>query len=372
MSGTSLDGLDIAWCRFQQENGSWSGEILKAQTLPYSEEWIIRLRSAPSLSGKDLTALHFDYGRYTGDLIKDFIARNNIREPGIIASHGHTVFHRPDLGYTLQVGSGAALAAQTARTVVCDFRSLDVSLQGQGAPLVPIGDRELFADYQYCLNLGGFANISFEEDKRRVAYDICPVNFVINRLIRESNIPAEGYRQHLPADYPPQELLRYDPSGAIASSGTTDPQLLEQLNSIGFYHAPAPKSLGEEWVNEAFMPLISRKDISLPDLLRTLYEHMAHQIARSTRGLAGESMLVTGGGAFNKFLISLIRQKLAPATTVIIPSQELINFKEALVFGFLGVLRMLEQPNTLSSVTGSHYNNIGGCVYRGAQKDTSK
>ncbi len=370
MSGTSLDGLDLAWCCFQQHSGGWEGEILLAHTLPYTEEWITRLRAAPGLSGKDLAALHYDYGRYTGDLIKDFIVSNNIKEPGIIASHGHTVFHRPDQGYTLQVGSGAALAAQTGCTVVCDFRSLDVSLQGQGAPLVPIGDHYLFAGYQYCLNLGGFANISFEENGTRVAFDICPVNFVLNKLIRQGHIAAEGYLQHLPADYPVQEPLRYDPSGAIASSGTISPQLLEQLNSISFYHLPGPKSLGEEWVNEVFLPLITHSTLSLPDLLRTLYEHMAHQIARSTRRLPGESMLITGGGAFNKFLISLIRQKLAPEIAVIIPPQEIINFKEALVFGFLGILRIQGLPNTLSSVTGSLYNNIGGCVYLGAPQKT--
>ncbi len=371
MSGTSLDGLDLAWCCFQQHSSGWRGEILLAETLSYTDEWVTRLRSAPELSAKDLAALHYDYGRYTGELVKDFIARNNIKEPGIIASHGHTVFHRPDLGYTLQIGSGAALAAQTGCTVVCDFRSLDVSLQGQGAPLVPIGDQYLFADYQYCLNLGGFANISFEENNTRVAFDICPVNFVLNKLIREGNIAAIDYLQHLPADYPPQEPLKYDPSGVIASTGTINQQLLEQLNSIAFYHTPGPKSLGEEWVNEVFLPLIINSNLSLPHLLRTLYEHMAHQIARCTRRLPGETMLITGGGAFNKFLISLIRQKLAPETAVVIPQQELINFKEALVFGFLGVLRVEELPNTLSSVTGSLYNNIGGCVYLGGQKKTT-
>lgn len=366
MSGTSLDGLDLAWCSFEVSGSEWKYNIHHAETIPYSTQWEERLRQAPSLGGKELIELHYQYGHYTGQMVEDFIKRNSITIPGIIASHGHTVFHRPELGYTFQAGNGAAIAARTGLTVVCDFRSTDVALGGQGAPLVPIGDHHLFADFTYCLNLGGFANISFEQNGQRVAFDICPVNFVINKIIREAAIPAADYLQHLPSSHSDEGFLHFDPSGEIAKKGTIDNNLLEQLNNLAFYNSTGPRSLGEEWVVEHFLPLI-KEQIPTQDLLRTLYEHISLQVAGCIPGKTGENILVTGGGAYNDFLISLIREKVSAFTPLIIPTESLIDYKEALVFAFLGILRMHNMPNSLSAVTGSQYNNIGGCIFNGSK-----
>jgi anhydro-N-acetylmuramic acid kinase len=358
MSGTSLDGLDLAWCSFDLINNAWNFRIHRCETLPYTSQWEERLRSATSLGGNDLVKLHYDYGYYCGEMVNEFISRHKISTPGIIASHGHTVFHRPALGYTFQIGSGAAIAAKTRITTVCDFRSLDVGLGGQGAPLVPIGDKLLFPQYTHCLNLGGFANISFEKNSKRVAFDICPVNFVINKIVRK--ITQETRFRNLTQA---GGELQYDPNGSIGRMGKPDQQLLRSLNSIPFYSEPGPKSLGEEWVNENFLPLIKRSTLSPEDLLRTIYEHISHQIASSSRGSSQGRMLVTGGGAHNNFLIELISDKLYNHTEVVVPEKELVDFKEALLFSFLGILRISGQPNCLSAVTGSLCDNIGGGVY---------
>lgn len=367
MSGTSLDGLDLAYCSFTRHESGWKYELHQANTLPYPSLWEERLRQAPALPGDQLVKLHYDYGIYIGQKVNEFIQHHRITQAGIIASHGHTLFHRPGMGYTFQAGSGAAIAACTGLPVVCDFRSLDVALNGQGAPLVPIGDHHLFADYQYCLNLGGFANISFVENKIRTAFDICPVNFVINRLIREANLPAVEYSSDLPAGHSLEGFLQFDPAGAIAANGNIDAGLLEQLNRLDFYHVRGPKSLGEEWVMEHFMPLIRTHELPLKDLLRTLYEHIALQIALCTRKVPGQQMLITGGGAYNSFLTGQIAKQLQPYTQTIIPPARIIEFKEALVFAFLGILRMHHLPNSLSAVTGSLYDNIGGCIYLGTR-----
>ena len=365
MSGTSLDGMDLAGCTFELRAGVWHYELLSVETLPYPKEWETRLRNAPNLSGNDLMQLHADYGHYTGRKINEFISRNHIEQPGIIASHGHTVFHQPGQGCTLQIGSGAAIAAETGQTVVCDFRSLDVALGGQGAPLVPIGDQLLFPDFEYCLNLGGFANISHQKDDIRLAYDICPVNFMINKLVREANIPKNKISGDEPGTPANDNLLTYDPEGRVARSGKLVDKLLEQLNQLSFYQTAGPKSLGEEWVNAHFLPILKKFDCPVEDLLRTLYEHIAIQLTRCVQSEHPGRMLVTGGGAYNQFLIERLQQHLGPQTTVIIPEKNLVDFKEALVFAFLGILRMQHRPNCLASVTGSRYHNVGGAVYHG-------
>ncbi len=348
MSGTSLDGVDVAYCHFIEKGGSWEFNIHQAETIEYSPGWKKRLNEAKDLSGSGLSILHTEYGRLLGSLARDFIKKHKLA-PDFIASHGHTVFHQPDRHFTFQIGSGAEIAALTGKTVVCDFRTTDVALGGQGAPLVPVGDELLFPGYGFCLNLGGFANISFNKNNQRIAFDICPANIVLNHL---SN--------HLG--------MEFDKDGLLAASGTIDETLLGKLNHINYYSAKPPKSLGAEWLEEKFLPLLTESHANIPDQLRTVVEHITDQIGesvmQSTTQKVYTSILITGGGAFNHFLIKRMRNKLENIE-IIIPDKNLINYKEAMIFAFLGLLRILKQPNCLRSVTGASIDNIGGAVYLG-------
>ena len=341
MSGTSLDGLDLAYCRFTKE-GQWSFVVDKAVCIPYSQEWRARLRQAHLLNGKELTALDADFGQYIGKAIASFIREKEIAAPDIIASHGHTVFHSPKDSYTLQIGSGAHIAATTGITTVNDFRSMDVALGGQGAPLVPIGDALLFGQYAACLNLGGFSNISFEKDGNRVAFDICPVNIVMNPVAEK--LGAE-----------------YDRDGAFAASGHILSKLLEELNALAVYHSNERPSLSREWLELEILPLL--KDAEKPhDVLRTLSEHAALQMAHVLNAeVVQGQVLVTGGGAYNRFLVERLQQ--LTDVKVVVPDSVTVEFKEALVFAFLGVLRMRGEVNVLKEVTGSMRDSCSGAVH---------
>jgi anhydro-N-acetylmuramic acid kinase len=339
MSGTSLDGLDLAAVEFQRFENLWNFSIVADETVEYSNDWEEKLRTAPELPGEKLIELHNDYGRFTGQQINRFMKFHRLL-PDLIASHGHTVFHQPEKGFTFQAGNGACIAAETGITTVADFRSGDVALGGQGAPLVPVGDRLLFSEYESCLNLGGFANISFEKNGKRIAFDICPVNFILNDLARKLGKP-------------------YDENGDLGRHGTIDNQLLEKLNQLEFYAQNPPKSLGKEWMYRHFFPVTEPSNISIQDKLRTAYEHIAIQIAKATP--ATGKMLVTGGGAFNSFLMERFRQHLK--CEIIIPSSEIINYKEALVFAFLGLLRYLGEVNCYASVTGARRDSCAGVVF---------
>jgi anhydro-N-acetylmuramic acid kinase len=368
MSGTSLDGVDLAHCVFEEKEGKWAYRLLHAETIPYPADWKTRLREAPTLAGSEMVQLHNEYGRFLGRALQAFFKKFEIGSKGIIASHGHTVFHRPDLGYTWQIGSGAAIAAETGSTVVCDFRSLDVALQGQGAPLVPVGDQLLFGDYPYCLNLGGFANISFDRNGTRQAFDICPVNFVMNRLVARadaSSADGGGADDNGPNDGSGADAAGpgYDPGGTIAESGKTNLPLLEKLNNLAFYSQSGPKSLGEEWVNRHVMPLLNQSNLPLQDLLSTWVEHTAIMVSRAISPGEKGRVLVTGGGAHNTYLIQRIRARLPEKTDLHVPDRLTVDFKEALVFAFLGVLRMLGRNNCLAPVTGSRKDHSGGCVF---------
>jgi len=345
MSGTSLDGVDLAFCEFEKSGESWNFEIKTAETIPYSAEWKQRLTMAPEQSGLDLAFTNNLLGKYFGEITRDFIRKHRL-SPDFIASHGHTIFHRPNQSLTLQIGNGAEIAAQTGLTTICDFRSLDVALGGQGAPLVPVGDKLLFSDYRFCLNLGGFANISFDEDGKRLAFDVCPLNTVLNFFANKLN-------------------LDFDKDGLVASAGIVDQNLLNALNEIAFYSQKPPKSLGREWLENSFMPVFNNFTLDIPDKMRTVVEHFAFQISEVTKNKPAGKMLITGGGALNRFLVERISHH--SAHQIIIPDHLIINFKEALIFAFLGVLRLHEIPNCLSSVTGALQNNIGGAVYFGGK-----
>ncbi|MBK6283973.1 MAG: anhydro-N-acetylmuramic acid kinase [Draconibacterium sp.] len=340
MSGTSLDGLDLVAVELWQTDVKWEFEIISTKTISYSSDWTNKLSNSPTLSGEKLIELHTKYGRFLGKETKRFIEETGF-QPDLVASHGHTVFHQPDLGFTFQIGNGADIAAITGITTVSDFRTGDVALGGQGAPLVPIGDKLLFSDYKYCLNLGGFANISFEENNRRIAFDICPVNFILNHFAEKQG-------------------LQFDKNGELGRKGKIETELFEKLNQIGFYQKKAPKSLGREWVEQVFMPVLNNFEIPENDKLRTVYEHIALQITNVITEQG--KMLVTGGGAFNSFLIERI--KSYTNAEIIIPSNEIVNFKEALIFAFLGVLKITGQNNCLASVTGAKHDHSSGVVFK--------
>lgn len=343
MSGTSLDGLDIAFCRFTVDKNNWDFKILQAETKPYSAEWkekLLRLETADALG---FQKVHYEYGYYLGRQVSDFIVKHGIKAD-FVSSHGHTIFHQPENKFTVQAGAGSAIVSGCKMPVVCDFRSLDVALGGQGAPLVPIGDKLLFHQYEYCLNLGGFANISYENSGKRIAYDICPVNIVMNAITEKLGKP-------------------YDDKGAIARSGMVSKYLLNELNILPYFRqAPeTPKSLGKEWVLQNIDPLFEQYEIEPNDLLCTFCEHVAVQIARTLETKNSGKLLITGGGAYNDFLIERIRE-LVPLD-IVIPEKRIIEFKEALIFAFLGVLRMRGEINSLRSVTGARENSSGGAVY---------
>ncbi|RIH67037.1 anhydro-N-acetylmuramic acid kinase [Mariniphaga sediminis] len=339
MSGTSLDGIDLAVVDFSYKQNRWNFSIISAETAQYSGEWYQKLKNAPELPGEKLVALHNEYGRFIGQEANRFLRQNNLVVE-LIASHGHTVFHQPENGFTFQAGSGASVAAETGITTVADFRSTDVALGGHGAPLVPVGDKLLFPEYDYCLNLGGFANISFEQNEKRVAFDICPINFILNDLAEKLGLP-------------------FDKNGNLGRAGNTDEKLLRQLNQLDFYSQSSPKSLGREWMNEYFLPVINSYQIPIADKLRTVYEHIALQISGTVPGSG--KMLVTGGGTFNSFLMECI--KTHSKAEITIPTDQLIHFKEAIVFAFLGLLRFLGQINCYASVTGSRKDSSSGIIY---------
>ncbi|MEO9570734.1 MAG: anhydro-N-acetylmuramic acid kinase [Polaribacter sp.] len=339
MSGTSLDGIDLVYVKFDKKKYQ-NFEILHSETVSYSKEWMFTLQNAIHFSSSDLKKLDVNYGKHLGSVINSFIKKFRIDLIDFIASHGHTVLHQPEKGITLQVGSGKEIANVTKQKVVCDFRTQDVELGGQGAPLVPVGDELLFSDYDYCLNLGGFSNISYHKEGKRIAFDICPVNIVLNKYAKELG-------------------FEYDDKGKIAASGTFLMQLESELRMLDYYKQLPPKSLGLEWVQKEIFSRLESSKRKPEDLLRTFTDHIAREIAKVLP--KGVKVLVTGGGAFNEYLIYKIN--FNKKVNLIIPSIELTDFKEALVFAFLGLLRIDNQVNCLSSVTGAQKDHSSGKVF---------
>lgn len=341
MSGTSLDGLDLALCSFEKKGKEWLYQIHSASTIPYSPDWKNRLSETEKGSALDFAFTHKEYGALLGEMANSFISEYKLK-PNLISSHGHTIFHQPDKKLTFQIGDGAALAATARIPVVCDFRSTDVALGGQGAPLVPIGDELLFGQYRYCLNLGGFSNISYDGSNGRTAFDVSVCNMVLNFYAATLNLP-------------------YDAGGTTASRGKCNQELLQKLNSLDYYALPSPKSLGKEWVLIHFLPVLQSFDLPVEDMLRTLCEHISDQIAHACRHDERGMLLVTGGGAHNTFLIECIQKKVRHQ--VVVPDAATVDFKEALIFAFLGYLRYRGEINVLRSVTGSLSDHSAGSLY---------
>ncbi|SRX54250.1 anhydro-N-acetylmuramic acid kinase [Aequorivita sp. CIP111184] len=340
MSGTSLDGIDLAEVTFNYSEKKWSFQILAAETIPYSSFWKKELRKAIHYSQEKLERIDFKYTEKLSEEISKFIKKHNILEIDAVCSHGHTILHRPDKGLTYQIGNLPRISKMLEQTVVCDFRVQDVEFGGQGAPLVPIGDRLLFSEYDYCLNLGGFANCSFEKNGERIAYDICPVNIVLNK-----------YAEKLGQDF--------DEGGKLAASGNVNNHLLQKLNLLSFYAEKPPKSLGLEWVQSTIFPLLEASKISSEDILRTFTEHIAVQLANQFS--KNTLVYITGGGVYNSFLIE--RLKDLASVEIIIPSPEIIEYKEALIFGLLGVLKLRGEVNCLASVTGASKDHSSGKIF---------
>ena len=337
MSGSSLDGIDIIAVRFLPH---YHYDILQAETLPYPLDWRERLSSAFRSKPKDLGGLDQEYGHYLGECVRAFIGRHHLH-PDFVASHGHTVFHQPEQGFTLQIGDGQALADACGVLTVNDFRSEDVAKGGQGAPLVPIGDRLLFGDYDICLNIGGIANLSYEEQGQRIAYDICIANQALNHLAQRVGMP-------------------YDKDGTLAREGEVSPGLLQALNDHSYFHHEPPKSLGREFFETYQRALLDSYPV--PDALATFTEHIAQQTARCIQHLPKGKMLVTGGGAHNVFLVERLQHHTAHQ--VIVPDRQTADFKEALIFALLGLLRLEGQTNVLCSVTGASSDSCSGQIWR--------
>lgn len=341
MSGTSHDGLDLAHCTFEEHEDKWKYRIIKAVTIPYPESWKQRLLSLPEADAEMIKRADLDLGDYIGAAVSDFIKQGSLHA-GFIASHGHTIFHDPDRKITLQIGNGERIAKHCGITLINDFRSQDVAMGGQGAPLVPLGDRLLFSEYDYCLNLGGIANISYDEDGQRIAYDICPVNMVLDQLALKSG-------------------KAYDNKGSMAASGAIIPALLDQLEALPYYSQSGPRSLGREWVLENIFPLMRKYDQQgVENLLATFTEHIAIRISDTLQAKGSKKMLVTGGGVYNEFLVG--RMKKHADASIIIPGPLLIEFKEAMIFAFLGLLRLRNEVNVLGSVTGSGKDHCSGTI----------
>lgn len=347
MSGTSLDGLDLAFCRFENKKGRWQFELKSSRHVPYDEEYVAQLQHAVNLSALDLLELNVQYGRWLGEQVTAFIADHSL-SVDFVASHGHTIYHQPDKGFTYQIGSGAELANACRQTVVCDFRSLDVTMGGQGAPLVPIGDQLLFPAYDFCLNLGGIANVSFLNKGKRVAYDIGLANMLLNHFANSIG-------------------LAYDQGGGIAAKGKVNNQLLAQLNGLDYYRLPYPKSIGYEWFVDVVQPLVDGSDSSNEDKMTTGVAHITEMIARAVLAEHNKEqpgkMLVTGGGAKNDFLIHQLKEALTDKVEVLVPEEDLIDFKEAIVFALMGVLKMNGEVNCLASVTGAKKDVSGGVIF---------
>jgi anhydro-N-acetylmuramic acid kinase len=342
MSGTSLDGIDLAHINLREHAGKWDFEIYNCETVSYSAFWVERLKQAVSFSAPALEQLNTDYTLLLTQTISVFIKKHNIEDLDAVCSHGHTVLHQPTAGITLQIGNLPQISELTGQTVVCDFRIGDVKLGGQGAPLVPIGDRLLFAGYDYCLNLGGFSNVSFDEKGKRIAFDISPVNTVLNHY---SNLLGK----------------EYDDGGKISASGDLDEELLHQLNTLEFYKMMYPKSLGFEFVKDIVLPLIEHSVASTTDKMRTFTEHIALQTSLALPAKEGK-MLITGGGAYNDFLIGRIKYYL-PHVEIVIPERKILEYKEALIFALLGVLKLRDENNVLSSVTGAAQDHSSGIIF---------
>ena len=353
MSGSSIDGIDIVFTELLEQGGAWQYEIQHTACVPYDKIWYQKLQQSVFLSAKDYLLLHIEYGQFIGQEINEFIDEKNLQhQVNLISSHGHTTFHLPEKKMTHQLGDGAAIAAKTKLPVVSDLRSIDVAFGGQGAPIVPLGEKLLFNEYNYFLNIGGIANISVHKLNEVIAFDVCAANRVLNMLAQKMD-------------------LAYDNEGLISSQGRIDEDLLEKLNALEYYKLPAPKSLANSFGTGIVYPLLNSFNMNVEDILCTYIEHICIQIKNSLQAFKEDKvqyLFITGGGAFNTFLIERLKKNLNEINfEIVIPSNEVIKYKEALIIALLGALRWREQYTVLSSATGASRNSIGGALWLGTE-----
>ncbi len=348
MSGTSLDGLDMAYCEFSLEDNQWQFSIPVAETLTYNESWQRKLLNITEVSGEELIITDRDLGVWMGEAVKAFISKHQL-QPDFISSHGHTVFHQPERGINYQMGNPFAIQAISGQTVISQFRNYDVAIGGQGAPLVPVGDQLLFGGYDACLNLGGIANLSTQWQDKRIAYDIGTANIVMNYFAQQLGQP-------------------YDQGGQLAKQGQINQSLVDTFNQLPYYQQSFPKSLGYEWVHREIILRIEQANLSVQDAIATVLDHAAYQIGQALRSFAEQQtssfkVLVTGGGAFNNYFMESIQQYASDRIELIVPDEKIVAFKEALVFALLGVLRVRNEVNCLQSVTGAQYDHSAGVIF---------
>ena len=340
MSGTSIDGVDLVYVNFFF-NKYWSFKILKFKTYDYDKDWQNILKNLIDKDQNSIKLIDKNYTKLLSKYILRFIEEFSIKKIDFVSSHGHTALHDPSNSITYQIGNLKELTNYTGLKVICDFRVEDIKLGGQGAPLVPVGEKYIFPEYDTLINIGGFANITIKSNNNLIAYDICPVNIVFNHLSNLIN-------------------LKYDDKGKISSSGKINLELFNHLQSIDYYKQVSPKSLGVEWVKEVIFPIINNfLEIPVEDLLNTFSKHFAFQIANNIK--SSNKTLITGGGAYNDYLIQNIID--LTESEIIIPSSEIIEYKEALIFGFLGVLKDLNINNCYSSVTGAIKDHCSGNIF---------
>jgi len=346
MSGTSLDGLDLAYCQFEMKNEQWHFELLRTKSVSYDEEMRLQLQNALHLEADKLLMLNASYGIWLGEQCNLFIDEFSLTVDAI-ASHGHTVHHQPENGFTYQIGSGQHLANVSGHRVICDFRTNDVALGGQGAPLVPIGDQLLFNHFDFCLNLGGISNISFNHQGKRIAYDIGLANMILNYIVQKIDLP-------------------FDDEGLIASRGVINNEMLSRLNDLEYYKLDFPKSIGYEWFLKEVAPVVDSTNDTIENLLHTSVHHICDQIVHQIELYLSTSksrLFVTGGGALNSFLMKTLQSKLDETIEIVASDKTLIEFKEAIVFALMGVLRLEQKVNVLSSVTGASKDSSSGVIY---------
>ncbi len=353
MSGSSLDGLDIVFTELQEAAGRWNYEIIKSACIEYDETWQKKLRGAIDLHALDYQLLHTEYGSFIGKKINEFIGLNNLQHKvNLVSSHGHTTFHLPEKKMTHQLGEGAAIASETRLPVVSDLRSMDIAFGGEGAPIVPMGEKLLLTDFNYFLNLGGIANLAIHRENTVIAFDVCAANRVLNMLAEEKG-------------------AAYDDGGKIAAGGKINIDLLEKINSLKYFGLAYPKSLANSFGTDIVFPIIKSFEIKTEDALSTFTEHICIQIKKSLEPFTQneiQKLFITGGGAFNTFLIETLRKHLEEINFEIhIPEDDIVKYKEALIMALLGILRWREQYTILSSVTGASRNSIGGALWLGTE-----
>jgi Predicted molecular chaperone distantly related to HSP70-fold metalloproteases len=352
MSGSSLDGLDIAFVHFEESAGKWQYEIKETSCIIYPEEWRKKLSSLNGMKAEDYFLLHTAYGHWLGHRVNEFLEQKNLSyRVQLIASHGHTAFHLPAQKMTAQLGDGAAISAVTGIRTISDLRNVDVALGGQGAPIVPIGEKLLLQEYNLFLNIGGIANLSVNGENF-IGFDVCPANRVLNSLAKNTD---KGF----------------DENGVLASAGKIDPLLLQKLNDFDYYSKPYPKSLSNEFGINEIIPLMEKSGLSKVDALATYVRHIVIQVSRALSllkqklpGRGKLNLLITGGGAHNKFLVESLRKEVLPDNIeCIVPGDELADYKEALIIAFIGVLRWREDINVMQSVTGASKDSINGAIW---------